>query len=83
MQLDRAVCEAFAGTQLQREAAVTASNEWDAVRDEDWSHDEGRHSMEAFGLGASGQPAEIVISTRDITVGAGADVHDDLAAGLS
>src|SRR6266850_8258267 len=41
---------------------------------------EGAHAIETFGLGAGCQPFEVTVRTRDVTVGAGSDVDDDVSA---
>src|ERR1700693_1584315 len=41
---------------------------------------EGVHSVETFGSRAGRQPFEVTIWTRDVAVGAGCDVDDDVSA---
>ena len=38
------------------------------------------HAIETFGLGAGRQPFEVTVRTRDVAVGAGSDVDDDVSA---
>src|SRR6476660_3826328 len=40
---------------------------------------EGAHAIETFGLGAGRQPFEVTVRTRDVAVGAGSDVDDDVS----
>src|SRR5438477_6306053 len=41
---------------------------------------EGVHAVETFGSGAGGQPFEITVRTRDVTIRASSDVDDDVSA---
>src|ERR1700737_3049528 len=41
---------------------------------------EGVHAVETFWRGAGRKPLEITVRTRDVTVGAGCDVDDDISA---
>ena len=38
------------------------------------------YAIETFGLGAGRQSFEVAVRTRDVAVGAGSDVDDDLSA---
>src|SRR6266481_6101308 len=41
---------------------------------------ESAHAIETFGLGAGRQPFEVTVRTRDVAVGAGSDVDDNVSA---